>query len=277
MVGSWSTPGGHDDGPRSREGGVHCQAGANSVHTSRGCLPGLQVYFQEEKTGIQDTARRRRPSCPGWPREEGQVSPRPPENQAPPAAPSGPPGEHCPRPWRTLPVPTTGQGGATELHAPRSLWPGDPTVGGQGKPPPPRSELNPRAQPAPWRLDPSPAASSIARPLPCSPPPPLYPHPARHLRLPPPPRRPLLGSSARNLAPPSASLLLSLLLSPPPGPHWIPDPSSSPGCAPPPSAAPPSLRVLPPARPSAQSGRPRRPPRAARGPSSVPAAAPRTG
>nr|CAI9693713.1 unnamed protein product [Rangifer tarandus platyrhynchus] len=171
----------------------------------------------------------------------GEVAGRParelralPEQRATPPRPcEGPPGEHCLRPWRAPPVLTTSQGGATELHAPRSPWPGDPTVGGQGKPPPARSELNPRAQPAPWRLDPSPAASSIARPLPCSPPPPLYPHPARFSAQAPPR---LLCSEP---APSSASLLLCLLLPPPPGPPRDPGPLLVPGCAPPPSAAPP--------------------------------------
>ncbi|XP_068827665.1 ceramide kinase [Capricornis sumatraensis] len=138
--------------------------------------------------------------------------------------------------------PTTGQGGATELHAP-----GDPTVGGQGKPPPPRPELTPRAPPAPWRLDPSPAASLIARPLRCSPPPPPHPHPARPLRLPP-PRRPLLGSSARSPAPrppPSSS----------PAPPDAPGPLLVPGARPASLGCALSLRVRPPARPAA----PRRP------------------
>lgn len=39
------------------------------------------------------------------------------------------------RPWRPPPVPTTHQGGATELHAPGHGGP-DPRIGGKGKPPP---------------------------------------------------------------------------------------------------------------------------------------------
>ncbi|XP_070226249.1 ceramide kinase [Bos mutus] len=151
-------------------------------------------------------------------------------------------GRHFLRPWRTPPVPTTGQGGATELPAPESLWPGDPTVGGQRKPPPPQPELNPRAQPAPWRLDPSPAASLIARPLPCSPP--LF------TRTPPPPS----PSSSSAQAPPR--LLCSEPRAPvrlPPPPRPPPDPGALlvPGVRPASLGCPPSLRVRPPARPSA--------------------------
>lgn len=210
------------------------------------------LHFQEEKTGIQNAAGCPRPRRPGGREGGGLVHTRPETRLLRPHPQDRPGSTFCA--LRTSPVPTTGQEAHTEPTPP-----GGPYGRRPGEAASPRSRANPQSSGGP-------GASTPAQPGPdcsglrCSPPP----SPSSSAQA-------LLGSSARNPAP-----------RPPPS---SPPPAGSPptllvprGCALKPLRLLSSLRGRPQPGPPPCSGRPPSPARrAARGPSSVLAAAPRTG
>lgn len=129
-LGMWGSPGGHEDDPRSRGGGVHCQAGANRVHTSRGCLLGLQVYISKRRrrgSKMRPNARGQQAAQGGRVRRGGLVHAHPKTRPLPPhpqdrpgsifCAPGGP--RLSPRPAREalLSSPPPGHSGLGTLRS----------------------------------------------------------------------------------------------------------------------------------------------------------------